>query len=271
MHVIVTVQFAGQLRSHHGASSCQASSKRRALSRFSGFNASDVLPHATGWRASSSVSGKCSRTRLRSWATTMIVRLSPCQRLISAIRSTTVLESMALNGSSSRMISASCTSTRANSARCNWPPDSVSIGRFSNPSRPTADNALEIDARSSSVNRPSRPRRGQTPSDDEIDDARGKRAVELGLLRQIGDACSRRVDDLAVHRLQHAGDALHERRLAGAIGADHRRQRPGRDRAGEMMDGGMPAVSQRQIVEGQTGLRHCAASLKGHGNSVVVT
>jgi hypothetical protein len=110
-----------------------------------------VGPQATGRRASNSVSGKCSRTRSRSWTTTITVRFSPCQRLIRAIRSATVRSSMALNGSSSRTISASCTSTRANRVRWSCPPDSVSIERSSNPSSPTAVRACFTAALSSGV------------------------------------------------------------------------------------------------------------------------
>ena len=84
---------------HAPALPARTTAHRRARLRRSGGRAagsraaatSAVVPQATGRRASSSVSGKCSRTRWRSCTATMTVRFSPCQRLISATRSTTVL------------------------------------------------------------------------------------------------------------------------------------------------------------------------------------
>ena len=67
---------------------------------------------------------------------------------------------------------------------------------------------------------------------------------------------SRALTICAGHRLQHADDALHQRRLARAVGADDRRQRAGRDGAAEMMHGRVAAVAERQIAEDQARLRH---------------
>ncbi len=49
---------------------------------------------------------------------------------------------------------------------------------------------------------------------DQVDDARWKAAVELRLLRQVGNADAWHLDDSAGHRTQRADDTLHEGRLA---------------------------------------------------------
>ena len=123
---------------HSAACSSNASHMRRAASRFSAVSTVAVRPQATGSRASSSVSGKCARTKSISCMAVSTVRSSPCQRCTRSNRSAEVLASTALNGSSRTMTRASCSSRRANSMRCIWPPDSVPIARFSKPVSPTA-------------------------------------------------------------------------------------------------------------------------------------
>ena len=58
-------------------------------------------------------------------------------------------------------------------------------------------------------------------------------------------------------RLEHADHALEQRRLAGAVGADHRGQRAALDRAVEMMHRRVAVIAEREIAELQ---------LRGHGS-----
>ncbi len=164
--------------------SSNASHIRSATIRFSAVSTSAVAPHATGPRASSSVSGKWSRTSSMSCSAASTVRPSPCQRFTSASRSAEVLVSMALNGSSSTIRRASCSSTRANSMRCIWPPDSVPIERFSNPLRPTAASALVILSRSALPMPPKNPvvRHRPVPT---------RSNTEIGKLRSMSTLCGR--------------------------------------------------------------------------------
>src|SRR5206468_4126690 len=172
------------LASHQGALASQASFMRLAFSRFSGLSASTVLPQATGSRASSTVSGKCACTRSMSCRTATIVRLSLCQRQTRSIRSEAVLLSIAVKGSSRRMTFASCRRTRAKRARCNWPPDRVSIGRDWNPSSPTPLSACLTPLLSSWLIEAKRPLRRQCPSVTRSSTVAGK-------LRSISFTCGR--------------------------------------------------------------------------------
>jgi len=136
---------------------------RRAVSRFSGVSTLAVRPQATGSRAKSSVSGKFARTKSRSCMAVSTVRRSPCQRRTKSNRSAEVLASTALNGSSSTITRASCSSRRANSMRCIWPPESVEIPRSSKPVRPTAAIAFSIEARAARSMPPKEPVRRHSP------------------------------------------------------------------------------------------------------------
>ena len=91
---------------------------------------------------------------------------------------------------------------------------------------------------------------------DQIDDAGGKGAVEFRLLRQVGGTHAGGADDLTGHRFQDADNAFHQRRFAGAVGADHGCQRALADGAVEMMDRRVAAVAKRQVAECQAGLGH---------------
>ena len=71
--------------------------------------------------------------------------------------------------------------------------------------------------------------------------------------------------DAAGHRLQHADDALHQRRFARAVGPDHRRQRPARRVPLEVVHGRMAVVAQRQVIESQTGFGHFQPKVNGIG------
>ena len=141
----------------------KASHMRRAASRFSGVSTFAVWPQATGSRASSSVSGKCARTKSMSCMAVSTVRRSPCQRCTRSNRSAEVLASTALNGSSSTITCASCSKSRANSIRCIWPPERVAMARSSKPERPTASIACSIEARAARSMRPNDPARRHSP------------------------------------------------------------------------------------------------------------
>ena len=135
----------------------------RARIRFAADSACSVGPQATASRASSSVWGNSRRTRSRSCSTAITVRPSPCQRRSTASRSAAVFASTALNGSSSRITGASCTSSRANSKRWNWPAESVPMARRSNPCSPTAPSASVALSRAARVTAPQAPKRAQKP------------------------------------------------------------------------------------------------------------
>src|SRR5712672_3002790 len=90
-----------------------------ARARLSAESESEVSPHAMGERANSSVEGKCRRTRSRSCSTTTMVCPFCRQRCSKLSSSSVVLSSTAAKGSSSKMMSASCKSSRANRARWN--------------------------------------------------------------------------------------------------------------------------------------------------------
>ena len=173
-------------------------------------------------------------------------RASACT---SSSRSAEVLASMALNGSSSTMMRASCSSSRANSMRCICPPDSVPIGRVSKPVRPTAASACSIVSRSALPDAAEQAGRAPQTHADEIEHRDRKAAVDVGDLRQVGDVAGVEAAerDRARERLQHADDAAKQRRLAGAVRADHREQRAGGDLAVEMMHGRMAVIAQRHI------------------------
>ena len=83
-----------------------------------------------------------------------------------------------------------------------------------------------------------------------------KRTVDIGHLRQVGDAAA--IDfitlDRARERLERAGDCLEQGRLAGAVGADHREQRAVIHDSVEMMHRRMAVIAQREILQSQ--LRH---------------
>ena len=115
-----------------------ASIMRRAVSRFPASAPRRSRPRRPARGPAAGVSGKCARTMSRSCSTATTVRASPCQRRTRARRSAVVLASIAVNGSSSRMTPASWRSSRANSARCICPPESVPMGARSKPVRPTA-------------------------------------------------------------------------------------------------------------------------------------
>ena len=93
--------------------------------------------------------------------------------------------------------------------------------------------------------------RAPEPGADEIEHRDRKAAVDVGGLRQIGDIA--RVEaaerDRARQRLEDADQAAKQRRLAGAVRADHGEQRAGCDFAGEMMHRRVAVIAERDVAE----------------------
>ena len=201
------------------ACSSHASAIARARSRFSGDSTAPSARSRPARAPAAALLGKSWRTWSRSCSTATTVRFSSRQRRISPIRSATVLESIAANGSSSSTRSASCSSSRANSTRWNWPTDSVSIGRRSKPARPTASIACCASCTSirgglaeGAEARPATEQHGVEHRDREG-------AVDFGLLRQVGDALGRALD-AALDAGAQPEQRLEQRALAGAVGTD---------------------------------------------------
>ena len=144
--------------------------------------------------------------------------------------------------------------------RCICPPDSVPIGRGSKPVRPTAAIAPSTVSRSLRADAAEQAFAPPQPHRHHVVDADREAAVDLGDLRQIGDVLRPHAValDPAGERLDDADHALEQRRLAGAVRADHGGQRAGPHRAVEMMHGRMAVVAERQIAELQ---------LRGHRRS----
>ena len=136
--------------------------------------------------------GSRARTRSRSCSTATTVRRSPCQRRTSSSRSAVVLASIAVNGSSSRITRASCSSSRANSARCICPPDRDADRRAP---RSRAGRRRRSRARSAcAVVAPDAAEQAGAPPQahgHHVVDADREGAVDLGDLRQVGDVAAR--------------------------------------------------------------------------------
>ena len=143
-----------------------------------------VGPHATTSRASSSVCGKTCRTCASSCTTAMTVRCWVCHSCSKPSSAAVVWASTALNGSSSKISCASCTSSRANSTRCNWPDDSVLMGRWSKSLKPTACSAHCTCASCALHSPPHAPTVAQQPSCTHSPTRSGK-------LRSISDSCGK--------------------------------------------------------------------------------
>src|SRR5262249_53685817 len=95
------------------------------------------------------------------------------------------------------------------------------------------------------------------PGADEVEHRNRKAAVDVDALRQVGDVpvVEAAEIDRAGQRLQNAGEPAKQRRLAGAVGADHGEQRAGSDLAREVMHGRMPLIAERDVAQGDLG-RH---------------
>ena len=171
-------------------------------------------------RARTRVLGQSRRARSRSCSTAITVRPWTGQPAMSSPRSSAVRASIPLNGSSSSTSWASCTSTRANRARCSWPPDTAPIGRCSSPCRPTAATAAARRSRSLRSSPPNRPRRPMKPETDQIKDAQGKLKVQPMRLGQIGDLARRHAAavDRAGQGLEMSRQGHQQGGLARAVG-----------------------------------------------------
>ena len=173
-----------------------------------------------------------------------------------------VLVSTARNGSSSRISRASCKRSRANSTRWNWPPDKEPITRSAKSSRPSVASAaghrplaLRVDAAPDADLAPQ-------PHGNAVEHRHGEAAVDVDLLRQIGDLVP--VEPMQVDRaiegskLTH--DALEQSRLAGAVGPDKREQLALFHLAGDMVHGRMAIIAKREIVQADGNARAHAST-----------
>ena len=93
---------------------------------------------------------------------------------------------------------------------------------------------------------------------DHVEHRDRKAAIDVGLLRQVGDlgAPDRTELDPPGERPQQPDDGLQQRGLAGAVGADDGRQRTRAEAAAEVMDRGMAVIAEREIVETDGGGAH---------------
>ena len=179
----------------------------------------------------------------------------------SASRSAVVRASTALNGSSSRITGASCTSRRANSTRWNCPAERLPTGRCSKPSRPDGRQRLRRRARgrraATARNAPSRRpeahaarRRGRRPG------SRGRSPPAAAAGRCGAPAASMRP---RLRRVQ-AGEGAQQGGLAGAVRPDHGGQAAGREAAGEVMHRRPPVVADRQVAQADLGRAHARSA-----------
>gem|GEM_PF-5311001 len=83
--------------------------------------------------------------------------------------------SMPLKGSSSSHSGLRCSSSRANSTRCSWPPDSVAGCALAKSRICTASSARSISRRMLRLMPPNQPQRGQQPIDTSSKTVNGKR------------------------------------------------------------------------------------------------
>ena len=200
--------------SHHGASSCQASSKRRARSRFSGRSVSIVSPQATGWRASSSVSGKMLAHQVEvvdddhDGAALAVPALDQRDQVDDGLGVHRV----------ERLVEQDDLGVLHQHPREQRPLQLAARQRVDRPLLEPfeADRRQRLRDRSAVFVGEAAEQSALRPDAErnEVDDACREGTVEFGLLRQIGDARIARVHDVPVHRLQHPDDALHQGRFA---------------------------------------------------------
>ena len=180
------------------------------------------------------------------------VRPSVCQRLTSASRSAEVLVSTALNGSSSTIRRASCSSTRANSMRCICPPDSVPIVAVLESVQPDGGERLPGSFRA----RPCRCRRKiRSTATARCRRNRTRRSGNCGRYprsaadRRYPGGRGRRDPITPASGLRMPASPAEQRRLAGAVRTDYGQQRAGGDLAIEVVHRRVPVVAERDIAE----------------------
>src|SRR6478672_13446194 len=101
--------------------------------------------------------------------------------------------------------------------------------------------------------------------------------VDVDLLRQVGDVAPLEPVEAegTGKRLELPYDALEQGGLAGAVRPDKREQVAAGDLAGDVMHGGMPVITERQIVKAdgrRLRLRHASAhsQTKTHSRAAIV-
>ena len=237
----------------HAACSSNASHMRRALSRFSAVSTSAVAPHATGSRASSSVSGNIDLTRSRSCSAAITVRFSACQRMhqIEQVGGGLGVDRVErlVEHDHARILQQQPREQRALHLPARERADRPLLEAGEADGRHRVAHLLALALADAAEQAGVAPQ----PHRDHVVDADRERAVDVGGLRQIGDVARAQAAqvDAAGERLEHADDALEQRRLAGAVRADHRHQRAGCDLAVQMMHRRMAVIAERQIAEGQ--------------------
>jgi hypothetical protein len=127
------------------------------------------------------------------------------------------------------------------------------IGRRSKPVRPTAAIASLYLGFRAKADAAENARRAPQAHRHEIIDMDREGAVEIGRLRQIGKPLALGQRQPALERRKRTGDALEQRRLAGAIGSHDRRQAAMGDLATEVMHRRVAVIAERQIVEADSG------------------
>ena len=204
---------------------------RRALSRFSGVSTSRCRPRPPARAPAAASRENSPRTRSMSCSAASTVRFSPCQRRTRSSRSAEVLASMALNGSSSTITRASCSSSRANSMRCICPPDSVPMARSSKPVRPTAAIASSIGVAVLAADAAEQAGAAPQAHRHHVVDVDREGAVDLGGLRQVGDVLRRPAPPRSMRPasgLITPTMPLNSVDLPAPFGPDHGHQRAGR-------------------------------------------
>ena len=93
---------------------------------------------------------------------------------------------------------------------------------------------------------------------DHVEDRDRKAAIDVGLLRQVGDlgAPDRAEIDAAGERPQQPDDGLQQRGLAGTVGADDGGERARAEAAADVMDRGMAVIAEGEIIEADGGGAH---------------
>ncbi len=111
------------------------------------------------------------------------------------------------------------------------------------------------------------------PHRHHVIDADRKRTVDLRDLREISDLLRQHAValDRAGQRLDDADHALEQRRLAGAVRADHRGERARRDLAAQVMHRRMAVVAERQILKSELCVHRMAQNTTAQRIAITTT